>query len=214
LNDYLAFLPTFYNSSMAIEGTKKCNVLFDEAHLARIVLNLVPVSWMNQYNMMHSTLPKSPRALLPDLEAIKCIMDKKHQAGLKTKAKEASVASAIAKGSSKKHSASGNPGERDLKEAKPAKFCQYCKNKGGPHLTHNTKECCRYDKDGNSIAAAALKPDDVKKPFKKGGNKQMAYLMATVESLMKKRLKKAMKSKKRKHSHAHDLSSSSDSDSE
>jgi hypothetical protein len=43
LNDYLAFLPMVYNSSMAIEGTKKGNVPFDEADLSRIVLNLVPV---------------------------------------------------------------------------------------------------------------------------------------------------------------------------
>jgi hypothetical protein len=41
----------------------------------------------------------------------------------------------------------------------------------------------------------------------------MAYLMATVESLVKKRLKKAMKGKKRKRNHIYD-SSISDSDSE
>ncbi len=41
----------------------------------------------------------------------------------------------------------------------------------------------------------------------------MAYLMATVESLVKKGLKKAVKGKKRKRNRAHD-SSSSDSDSE
>jgi hypothetical protein len=162
---------------MAIEGTKKSNVLFSEADLVRIILNLVPVSWMNQYNMMHSTPPKSPRALLQNLEAIKCVMDKKHQASLKAKVKEASAASASAKGSYKKHSASGNPSEQVPKKAKPAKFCQHCKNKGAPHLNHNTKECFRYDKDGNPIAAAALKPSDAKKPFKKGGNKQMAYGM-------------------------------------
>jgi hypothetical protein len=34
LNDCLDFLPTVYDSSMAIEGTKKSNVLFDEADLA------------------------------------------------------------------------------------------------------------------------------------------------------------------------------------
>jgi hypothetical protein len=112
LNDYLAYLPMVYNSSMAVEGTKECNVLFDEADLTGIVLNLVPVAWMNQYNMMPLTLPKSSRALLPDLEAIECIMDEKHQASLKAKAKEVSAASSIAKRSSKKHSASGNPGER------------------------------------------------------------------------------------------------------
>jgi hypothetical protein len=57
------------------------------------------------------------------------------------------------------------------------------------------------------------KPADAKKPAKKGGNKQMAYPTATVESLVKKGLKNAMKGKKRKHNRAFD-SSSSDSDSE
>jgi hypothetical protein len=87
LNDFLAYLPTVYNSSMAVEGMKKCNLPFDEADLAGIVQNWVPVSWMNQYNMMHLTLPKSPWALLLDLEAFKCVMDKEHQASLKAKAK-------------------------------------------------------------------------------------------------------------------------------
>jgi len=111
LNNYLAYLPMVYDSSMAVEGTKKSNVPFDEADLARIVLNLVLVTWVNQYNMTHSTLPKSPRALLPDLEAIEGFMNKKHQASLKVKAKEASFASTSTKGSCKKRSASGNPGE-------------------------------------------------------------------------------------------------------
>jgi hypothetical protein len=113
-------------------------------------------------------LPKSPRALLPDLEAIKCIMNKKHQASLKAKLKEASSASTSTKGSYKMCSAFGNPGERVPKKVRPAKFCQPCKKKGGPHLIHNTNECCKYNKDGNLVAAAALKPFDAKKPFKKG----------------------------------------------
>jgi hypothetical protein len=111
LNDYLAYLPTVYDSSMAIAGTKKMNVPFDEANLAGIMLNTGPSSWVNQYNMTHSTLPKSPRALLNDLEAIKQVMDEKHQANLKVKSKEASTASGAAKGSSKKRSASGSPSE-------------------------------------------------------------------------------------------------------
>ncbi len=40
----------------------------------------------------------------------------------------------------------------------------------------------------------------------------MAYLMAAVESLVKKGLKKAMKGKKRKRSCAYDSSSNSDSE--
>jgi hypothetical protein len=111
LNDYLAYLPMVFDLLMAIAGTKKMNVLFDKADLAGIVLNLVPSSWVNQYDMTHSTLPKNPRALLNNLEAIERVMDEKHNATLKAKAKEATAASAAAKGSSKKHPASGNSGE-------------------------------------------------------------------------------------------------------
>ncbi len=195
-------------SSSLIASTKKMNVPFNEADLARIVLNSVPSSWVNQYNMMHSTLPKNPRALLNNLEAIEQVMDEKHKATLKAKAKEATAASAAAKGSSKKHPASGNSGElRVLKKARSSKFCQHCKAKGRPHLTHNTKECHKYDGNGNPISSFQGKPANAKKPAKKGGSQQMAYLSATVESLVKKGLKKVMKGKKCKRSRAYDSSS-------
>jgi hypothetical protein len=213
LNDYLAHLPTVFNSSMAVMGTKKGNVPFDEASLAGIVLNSVPVSWLNQYNMTHQMLPSRTRALLQDLEPIEQVMDEKHKAGLKAKAKDSS-ASVIAKGSSKKRSASRNPSEQVPKKGKPSKFCQHCKAKGGPHLTHNTKECCRYDGNGDLVAAAGHKPGGVNLSSKLRGNKQMVYLMAAVESVMKKRLKKVMKSKKCKRNCAYNSPSSSDSDSE
>ncbi len=185
---------------------------FDEADLAGIVLNSVPVSWMNQYNMMHTTLLDRTRTLLQDLVLIECIVEEKHKAGQKAKAKEA-AASTIAKGSSKKCSASGNPGERVPNKRKPNKFCQHCKAKGGPHLTHNTKECRRYSGMGNSVAVATCKSGDGKSTSKKEGEKLMAYLTATIESLMKKGLKKAMKSKKRKRNRTYDSPSSSDSNS-
>ncbi len=165
---------------------------------------------MNQYNMTHTTLPNGTRTLLQDLESIERVMDEKHKAGQKAKAKKA-AASAIAKGSSKKCSASGSPGERVPKKGKPSKFCQHCKAKGGPHLTHNTKECCRYDEMGNPVAVAGHKPSDEKPFSKKRGDKQMAYLTAAVESVMKKGLKKVMKSKKRKRNRAYDSPRSSDS---
>jgi hypothetical protein len=95
-------------------------------------------------------------------------MDERHEAGLKAKVKEA-FASVIAKGTSKKRSASGNPGEQVPKKGKPNKFCQHCKAKGGPHLTHNTKKCCRYDRMGNPVATAAHKSSDAKQPSKKWG---------------------------------------------
>jgi hypothetical protein len=213
LNDYLAYLPVVFDSLMAIAGTKKMNVPFNEADLDGIVLNLVPSYWINQYNMTHSTLPKNPRALLNDLEAIEWVMDEKHNATLKAKAKEANTASAAAKGSSKKHPASGSSSELWVpKKARPSKFSQPCKAKGGPHLTHSTKECHRYEGNGNLISSFQGKPTNAKKTAKKGGDQQMAYLMAAVESLVKKGLKKAIKGKKRKRSRAYDSSSDSDSE--
>jgi hypothetical protein len=41
--------------------------------------------WQNQYNLNHSTVPKSTRTLLPDLEAIKQVMVEKKGANLKAK---------------------------------------------------------------------------------------------------------------------------------
>jgi hypothetical protein len=83
-------------------------------------------------------------------------------------------------------------------------------SKGRDRLTHNTKECRRYD---GPVSLFQTKPANAIKPAKKGGDQQMAYLMATVESLVKKGLKKAMKGKKRNRNCAYD-SSSSDSNSE
>ncbi len=76
--------------------------------------------------MTHSTLPKNPRAPLNDLEAIKQVMDEKHDGSLKAKAKEANAASAAAKGSSKKRPTSGSSGELQVpKKARPSRFCQH-----------------------------------------------------------------------------------------
>jgi hypothetical protein len=35
------------------------------------------------------------------------------------------------------------------KPRKTAKHCALCKKHGGMHATHNTLDCCKYDKDGN-----------------------------------------------------------------
>jgi hypothetical protein len=126
LNDYLAYLPTVKDSSMAIDDTKKGNVPFNKADLAGIVLKAIPISWVNQYNLTHSTLPKSPRLLLPDLENIKCMMNKKCAELAKAKGKDGTAA-AGAKSSLKKRASAGSS-KQVPKKAKSAKFCQHCKN--------------------------------------------------------------------------------------
>ncbi len=107
LNDYVKHLPTLKDSSKAVPTTKKGNIPFSEADLATIVLSSVPMLWQNQYNLNHSTIPESTRALLPDLEAIKQVMVEKKGANLKAKGK-GSTAPSEPKGNPKRK-ASGGP---------------------------------------------------------------------------------------------------------
>ncbi len=99
------------------------------------------------------------------------------------------------------------------KKACTVKFCQHCKNNGGPYTSHNTKECHKYNKDRKAVEASAKKPYNKKLYKKHGGrdDKQMAYLMDAIESLMKKELTKAAKKRCKERSRTN---SSSDSDSE
>ncbi len=106
LNDYVKHLPTLKDSSKA-PTTKKGNIPFGKADLAAIVLSSVPMSWQNQYNLNHSTVPESTRTLLPDLEAIEQVMVEKKGANLKAKGK-GSTAPSKPKGNPKRK-ASGGP---------------------------------------------------------------------------------------------------------
>jgi hypothetical protein len=87
LNDYVKHLPKLKDSSKAVPTTKKGNIPFSKADLAAIVLSSVSMLWQNQYNLNHSTVPKSTRTLLPDLEAIERAMVEKKGANLKAKGK-------------------------------------------------------------------------------------------------------------------------------
>ncbi len=161
------------DSSKAVLTTKKGNIPFGEADLAAIVLSAVPMSWQNQYNLNHSTVPESTCMLLPDLEAIEQVMAEKQGAKLKAKVKRGTAPSK-AKGNSKRKASRGPTGQVSKKGCSE-KFCHCCKAHGGPFQTHNTLDCCHYDSNGNPLDAAAGKPSESKKPYKKsGGNKGMA----------------------------------------
>jgi hypothetical protein len=208
LNDYIKHLPTLKDSSKAIPTTKKGNISFGEADLAAIVLSFVLMLWQNQYNLNHSMVPESTHTLLPDLEAIERVVVEK-SAKLKAKGK-GGTAPSKAKGNPKRK-ASGGPTSRVPKKGCSERFCQHCKAHGGPFQTHNTLYCRRYDSNGKPLEAAAGKPSESKKPYKKsGGNKGMAFMQSMFEAHMKSQ-KKAGKSKKRKK---RDYDSSDSSDSE
>ncbi len=82
----------------------------------------------------------------------------------------------------------------------------------GPFRTHDTAECCRFEKDGSPKDRLVKPFDSVKKPWKKTGggeSSQMAYLTERLIKLEKKH----KKSKKHGKKHSRDLlDSDSDSD--
>jgi len=87
----------------------------------------------------------------------------------------------------------GGPEKGTPKKGCTDKYCKGCKAVDGPFTTHNTTECCRFNKDG-SQKDRLMKPfDSVKKPWKKpgsGNSDQISHLTEEMEKL-KKRLKKA-----------------------
>ncbi len=209
LNDYVRYLPLLKDSPKAVPTTKKGNIPFSEADLAAIMLASVPMSWQYQYNLNHSTVPESAHTLPLGLEAIKGVMVEKQNEKLKAIGK-ASTARSEAK-SNPKRKTSGGPTGQVPKKGRSEKFCQSCKAHGGPCQTHNTLDCRHYDSHGKPLEAAAGKPFESNKHYKKfGGNKGMAFMQSMFEAYVKSQ-KKAGKSKKRKRRN-NDSSDSSDSE--
>ncbi len=131
--------------------------------------------------------------------------------GVKLKAKgKGSTAPSKAKGNPK-CKASGGPTGWVPKKGCSEKFHLHSKAHGGPFQTHNILDCFCYDSNGKPLAAAAGKPSESKKPYKKSrGNKSMAFMQSMLEAYVKNQ-KKAGKSKKCKK---RDYGSSDSSNSE
>jgi hypothetical protein len=208
LNGHLKYLPTLKNSPMAVATTNKGSVPFGYANLALILLVAVTITWQNQYNLTHATMPDSLRQLPTDLDNIYRVMMERESE--RQRSKEKAVVAAPGKGKPKRVSSGGGSSNRVPKKARTKKFCQMCKNHGGAYQTHNTSECHRYDKDCKPLSATGGMPFDKYKPNKKhGGEKRLVYMTAMLEAIQKGQ-KKATKGKKRKK-RSYDSSSDSDS---
>jgi hypothetical protein len=90
-----------------------------------------------------------------------------------------------------------NSTARVPKKVRFEKHCDLCKKHGGAHTTHNTRDCCRFEKDGkekSSFCAA-----------KKGGCKSnpvtqnFAQLTNKIEKLEKALKKSGKKGQKRRY---------------
>jgi hypothetical protein len=136
-------------------------------------------------------------------------MVEKKGANLKAKRK-GSTAPSKAKGNPKRKASGGLTGQVPKKDCSE-KFCQRCKAHGGPFTTHNTLDCRCYGSNGKPLEAAAGKPSEAKKPYKKSGSdKGMAFMQSMFKAYVKSQ-KKAGTSKKCKKCD-YDASDSSDSE--
>ncbi len=59
---------------------------------------------------------------------------------------------------SPKKRSSGGSSERVPKKVRSEMFCQRCKTHGGPHQTHNTSDCRKYDK--TRMASPSVQPQE------------------------------------------------------
>jgi hypothetical protein len=191
-----------YYNPHANASTKPKNVLFTEAELGAHVLRMCPLQWQDQYNMNKKGMtPMDMRLLLMSLEAIEpvCIYGKGKLDNFEKSDKSSN------KGEKGKKCPGTNSMVRVPKKVCFEKHCNLCKKHGGTHITDNTSDCHRFEKDGKekSSFSAAKKGGYKSNPV----NQNFAQLTEKIKKL-EKALKKS--GKKGKKCHYED----SDSDSE
>jgi hypothetical protein len=132
----------FYYSPNANTSTKPENVLFMEAELGSHVLPMCPIQWQDQYNINEKGMtPMYMHSLLTSLETIEHVCTHK-------KAKLEFPEKASPKGKKRKKRPGTESTARVPKKVCFEKHCNLCKKHGGMYTTHNTHDCCRFEKDG------------------------------------------------------------------
>jgi hypothetical protein len=193
LNAYIAHMPCLYYSPNANASTKPENVPFTEAELGDHVLRMCPLQWQDQCNMNEKGMtPMDMRLLLTSLEAIEriCTYEKGKLETFEKSDKSSN------KGKKGKKCPGTNSTVRVPKKVRFEKHSNLCKKHGGAHTTHNTHDCCRFDKDGEEKSSFHA--------TKKGGyksnpiNQNFAQLTNKIEKL-EKALKKSDKKGQKRH---------------
>ena len=152
------------------------NTELSNFELTIVILRAVPTAWVNSYKLAHPVIPMDSKKLIKDLEVIeksensKRKLEEKKESSKKKKAKDASP-----KG--------GNP--KDTRNSN-GKHCSNCAKHGGPHKTHDTADCFKWNSDGS-------------RKSRPGGDRpkaNYAQLQQKIVSLEKK-VKKAGKNKRK-----------------
>jgi hypothetical protein len=200
LNAKIAQMPCFYYSPNANASTKPENVPFMEAELGAHVLRMCPIQWQDKYNMNEKGMtPMDVRSLLTSLEEHVCTYEKGKSDSFKKSDKSSN------KGEKGKKRPGTSSMARVPKKVRFEKHCDLCKKHGGIHTMQNTRDCCRYEKDGKEKSSFRA----IKKGRYKSNpvNKNFAQLTDKTE-----KLEKALKKSGKKGQKCHYKDSDSDSE--
>jgi hypothetical protein len=181
-------MPCFYYSSNANASTKPENAPFMEAELGSHVLHMCPIQGQDQYNMNKKGMaPMDMHLLLTSLEAIKHICTYE-------KAKTESSKKASHKGKKGKKRPGTNSTARVPKKVHFEKHCSLCKKHGGVNTMHNTRDCCRFEKDEKEKSKfhATKKGDKKANPVNQNFT-QLTKKIKKLEKALKKSGKKVQK---------------------
>jgi hypothetical protein len=187
LNAYITKMPCFYYSPNANASTKPKNIPFTEAELGAHILRMCPLQWQDQYNMNKKGMtPMDMHLLLTSLEAIERVCT--YEIGKLDTFEKSDKSSNMGKKGKK------CPGTDSMvrapKKVHFEKHYKLCKKHGGAHTMHNTRDCCKFEKDGKekSSFCATKKGRYKSNPV----NQNFAQLTDKIEKL-KKALKKSGK---------------------
>jgi hypothetical protein len=194
LNAYIAQMLCFYYSPNANASTKQKNIPFTEAELGAHVLRMCPLQCQDQYNMNKKGMtPMDMHFLMTSLEAIEhvCTYEKGKLDTFEKSDKSSN------KGEKGKKYPGTNTTARVPKKVRFEKHCNLCKKHGGARTMHNTRDCCRFEKDGKEKSSF--------RAAKKGGyksnpvNQNFAQLTNKIEKLEKALKKSGKKGQKRRY---------------
>ncbi len=90
-----------------------------------------------------------------------------------------------------------DPTARVPKKVQFEKHCNLCKKHGGAHITHTTRECCKYEKDGTEKSSFRAAKKGGKKNYPM--NQNFVQLTEKIEKLEKALKKSRKKGKKHRY---------------
>jgi hypothetical protein len=155
------------------------------------VLRMRPIQWQDQYNLNKKVMmPMDMRLLLISLEAIERACN--YEKG-KSESSE--------KSSHKSKKGKKCPGTKATirvpKKICFEKHCNLCKKHRGTFTMHNTRECCRFEKDGKEKSDSRTAKKGGKKHYPVNHN--FAQLTEKIKKLEKVLKKSGKKGKKRRY---------------